>query len=44
MTSQYVEARAHGEGANGNQALFRVYDRMTNQARTAAAKSGDALA
>jgi 2-hydroxy-3-oxopropionate reductase len=31
-TSQYVEARAHGEGANGNQALFRVYDRMTNQA------------
>lgn len=30
-TSQYVEARAHGEGANGNQALFRVYDRMTNQ-------------
>jgi 2-hydroxy-3-oxopropionate reductase len=31
-TSQYVEARAHGEGANGNQALFRVYDRMTNRA------------
>lgn len=31
VTSQYVEARAHGEGANGNQALFRVYDRMTNQ-------------
>jgi len=41
MTSQYVEARAHGEGANGNQALFRVYDRMTNQARTATEKSGD---
>ena len=31
VTSQYVDARAHGEGANGNQALFRVYDRMTNQ-------------
>jgi len=33
VTSQYVEARAHGEGSNGNQALFRVYDRMTNQPR-----------
>lgn len=32
VTSQYVEARAHGEGSNGNQALFRVYDRMTGQA------------
>lgn len=31
VTSQYVEARAHGEGANGNQALFRVYDRMTGR-------------
>lgn len=31
VTSQYVDARAHGEGGNGNQALFRVYDRMTNQ-------------
>ena len=31
VTSQYVEARAHGEGTNGNQALFRVYDRLTNQ-------------
>ena len=31
VTSQYVDARAHGEGANGNQALVRVYDRMTNQ-------------
>jgi 2-hydroxy-3-oxopropionate reductase len=30
VTSQYVDARAHREGANGNQALFRVYDRMTN--------------
>lgn len=36
VTSQYLEARAHGEGANGNQALFRVYDRMTNQARPTA--------
>ena len=34
VTSQYVEARAQGEGTNGNQALFRVYDRMTNQAAT----------
>ncbi len=31
VTNQYLEARAHGEGVNGNQALFRVYDRMTNQ-------------
>ncbi|CAN5304326.1 NAD(P)-dependent oxidoreductase [soil metagenome] len=29
----YLEARAHGEDANGNQALFRVYDRLTGQAR-----------
>ena len=29
VTSQYVEAIAHGEERNGNQALFRVYDRMT---------------
>ena len=42
MTSQYIEARAHGEGGNGNQALFRVYDRMTNQVRTGTAKAGDA--
>jgi 2-hydroxy-3-oxopropionate reductase len=35
VTNQYIEARAHGEGANGNQALFRVYDRMTNQVRKA---------
>jgi 2-hydroxy-3-oxopropionate reductase len=33
VTTQYVEARAHGEGSNGNQALFRVYDRMSGQAR-----------
>ncbi|WP_219929731.1 NAD(P)-dependent oxidoreductase [Teichococcus aestuarii] len=31
VTSLYLEARAHGEGSNGNQALFRVYDRMTAQ-------------
>jgi 2-hydroxy-3-oxopropionate reductase len=34
VTSQYVDARAHGEGGNGNQALFRVYDRMSNQVRS----------
>jgi 2-hydroxy-3-oxopropionate reductase len=33
VTTQYVDARAHGEGGNGNQALFRFYDRMTNQRR-----------
>jgi 2-hydroxy-3-oxopropionate reductase len=31
VTTQYVEARAHGEGANGNQALFKVYDRACNR-------------
>jgi len=31
-TTLYLEARAHGEGSNGNQALFRTIDRMTNQA------------
>ena len=31
VTNQYVDAVAHGEGRNGNQALFRVYDRMTGQ-------------
>jgi len=31
MTSLYVAARAHHEGDNGNQALFRVYDRLANQ-------------
>lgn len=30
-TSLYLEARAHGEGSNGNQALFRTFDRLTNQ-------------
>lgn len=31
VTNQYLDAIAHGEGRNGNQALFRVYDRMTGQ-------------
>ncbi len=30
--SLYVEARAHGEGGNGNQALYRVYERLANRA------------
>ncbi|WP_343315144.1 NAD(P)-dependent oxidoreductase [Brucella sp. BE17] len=30
-TTLYLEARAHGEGTNGNQALFRTFDRMANQ-------------
>jgi 2-hydroxy-3-oxopropionate reductase len=30
-TALYLEARAHGEGSNGNQALFRTLDRLTNQ-------------
>lgn len=33
VTAQYLDARAHGEGGNGNQALFRVYDRMSAQVR-----------
>ena len=36
VTSQYVDAMAHGEAGNGNQALFRVYDRMTAQHTPAA--------
>lgn len=32
VTTQFMEARAHGEGGNGNQALFKVYDRMCNRA------------
>lgn len=39
VTTQYVEARAHGEGSNGNQALFRVYDRMTGQDSNRAAST-----
>jgi 2-hydroxy-3-oxopropionate reductase len=38
VTTQYLDARAHGEGGNGNQALFRVYDRMAGQLRPS--KSG----
>lgn len=30
-TSLYLETRAHGEGSNGNQALFRTFDRLSNQ-------------
>lgn len=30
-TQLYLEARAHGEGSNGNQALYRVYDRLSDQ-------------
>jgi 2-hydroxy-3-oxopropionate reductase len=30
-TQLYLEARAHGEGSNGNQALYRVYDRLSSQ-------------
>lgn len=33
VTSQYLDARSHGEGGSGNQALFAVYDRMTGQAQ-----------
>jgi 2-hydroxy-3-oxopropionate reductase len=32
-TTMYLEARAHGEGNNGNQAMFRTFDRLTNQAK-----------
>lgn len=31
VTALYLEARAHGEGSNGNQALFRTYERLTGQ-------------
>lgn len=31
VTSLYLEARAHGEGDHGNQAIYRTYDRLTNQ-------------
>ncbi len=29
-TSMYMEAQAHGEGNNGNQSLFSVYDRLAS--------------
>jgi 2-hydroxy-3-oxopropionate reductase len=44
VTSQYIDARAHGEGGNGNQALFRVYDRMTGQNQTGSASARAELA
>lgn len=31
VATQYLDARVHGEGGSGNQALFAVYDRMANQ-------------
>jgi 2-hydroxy-3-oxopropionate reductase len=34
VTTQYLDARAHNEGINGNQALFAVYDRMASQTET----------
>jgi 2-hydroxy-3-oxopropionate reductase len=37
VASQYLDAQAHGEGSNGNQALFKVYDRMTGQNAAAGA-------
>ena len=39
VTTQYLDARAHGEGSNGNQALFRVYDRMSGQVRPSKASA-----
>ncbi len=31
VTNLFLEARAHGEGGNGNQGLYRTYDRLTDQ-------------
>ena len=31
VLSLYLETKAHNEGKNGNQSLFKTYDRMTNQ-------------
>ena len=31
VTALYLEARAHGAGNDGHQALFRTYDRLTNR-------------
>jgi len=42
VASQYLDAQAHGEGANGNQALFKVYDRMTGRPTGAASTGTDA--
>jgi 2-hydroxy-3-oxopropionate reductase len=38
VTSLYLEARAHGEGSNGNQALYRTYQRLTSGRLGARAK------
>ncbi|WP_413722509.1 NAD(P)-dependent oxidoreductase [Sodalis sp. RH24] len=38
VATQYQDAQAHGEGSNGNQALFRVYDRITGRETAAATK------
>lgn len=35
VATQYQNAQAYGEGSNGNQALFKVYDRLTGQQTTA---------
>lgn len=40
-SQMYLEARAHGEGENGNQAMFKVYDRLTGQRSGAAPTSND---
>lgn len=34
VATQYQNAQAYGEGSNGNQALFKVYDRLTGQQTT----------
>ena len=31
VTALYLETRAHGEGGDGHQALFRTYDRLTDR-------------
>ena len=31
VLAMYLESRAHKEGKNGNQSLFKTYDRITNQ-------------
>ena len=31
VQSLYLQSKAHNEGKNGNQSLFKTYDRMTNQ-------------
>ncbi|WP_413733909.1 NAD(P)-dependent oxidoreductase [Sodalis sp. RH21] len=38
VATQYQDAQAHGEGSHGNQALFKVYDRITGRETAAATK------